>query len=163
MGSQPVTIQHDDIVVGSEVYDGTDGLWRLIMGATEDQIGVIGRDFTDYDLKRYTKLLYQTNVLHRNFDRNNPYPRSSRSEKWKYFLKPIWDRWKREDGKEEEGSGITFLPGTIKALKKKLCVLVGEYRAGNTTTRNELVAVLDQLRDLNGITEKEYRAFNSIL
>ena len=40
---------------------------------------------------------------------------------------------------------------------------MGEYRAGNTTTRNELVAVLDQLRDLDGITEKEYKAFNSKL
>lgn len=162
MGSKPVTIQNDDIVVGSQVYDGTVGLWRLIIGVREDQIGVIGKDFTDDDLLQYTNLLRQTNVLYRDFDRNKPYPRASKSYKWRVILKPLWDKFKTEEG-VEEGSGIKFLPSTIKALKKKLCLLVGEYRAGNTTTRNELVAVLDQLRDLNGITEKEYKAFNSKL
>ena len=41
MGSKTVTIQNDDIVVGSQVYDDTTGLSRLIIGVREDQIGVI--------------------------------------------------------------------------------------------------------------------------
>ena len=40
---------------------------------------------------------------------------------------------------------------------------MGEYKAGNTTTRNEIVAVLDQLRDRNAITEKQYIGCNGWL
>ena len=163
IGNKPVTIQGDDILIENEVYHGTEGLWRLITGVKERQIGVIGRDFTDEDLLEYTKLVRQTSVLHRDFNPNNPRPRSSSSWKWKTILRPLWDKYKQEDSEEEEGSGVKYLPSTIKALKEKLAVLLGEYQAGNTTTRNELVPVLDQLRSRKAISESEYRAINSAL
>ena len=163
IGSKPITIQGDDIVIGSEVYPGTKGLWQLIMGVRENQIGYIGEDFTDNDLQEYIKLLQETNVLHRNFDPNNPHPRTCTSWKWKQVLRPFWYKFKKEEDSEEDGSGIKFLPGTIKALREKLNLLLGEYKAGNTTTRNELVAVLDQLRSRKAISEENYRAVNSSL
>ena len=162
IGNKPVTIQGDDILIENEVYHGTEGLWRLITGVKESQIGVIGRDFTDEDLLEYAKLLRQTSVLHRDFNPNNSRPRSSSSWKWKTLLRPLWDKYKQEDS-EEEGSGVKYLPSTIKALKEKLAVLLGEYQAGNTTTRNELVPVLDQLRSRKAISESKYRAINSAL
>ena len=163
IGSKPVTIQGDDILIENEVYHGTVGLWRLITGVKESQIGAIGRDFTDEDLLEYAKLLRQTSVLHRDFNPNNSRPRSSSSWKWKTILRPLWDKYKQEDSEEEEGSGVKYLPSTIKALKEKLAVLLGEYQAGNTTTRNELVPVLDQLRSRKAISESKYRAINSAL
>ena len=163
IGNKPVTIQGDDILIENEVYHGTEGLWRLITGVKESQIGVIGRDFTDEDLLEYTKLVRQTSVLHRDFNPNNSRPRSSSSWKWKTILRPLWDKYKQEDSEEEEGRGVKYLPSTIKALKEKLAVLLGEYQAGNTTTRNELVPVLDQLRSRKAISESEYRAINSAL
>ena len=162
IGNKPVTIQGDDILIENEVYHGTEGLWRLITGVKESQIGVIGRDFTDEDLLEYAKLLRQTSVLHRDFNPNNSRPRSSSSWKWKTLLRPLWDKYKQEDS-EEEGSGVKYLPSTIKALKEKFAVLLGEYQAGNTTTRNELVPVLDQLRSRKAISESKYRAINSAL
>ena len=163
IGNKPVTIQGDDILIENEVYHGTEGLWRLITGVKESQIGVIGRDFTDEDLLEYAKLLRQTSVLHRDFNPNNSRPRSSSSWKWKTILRPLWDKYKQEDSEEEEGRGVKYLPSTIKALKEKLAVLLGEYQAGNTTTRNELVPVLDQLRSRKAISESKYRAINSAL
>ena len=163
IGNKPVTIQGDDILIENEVYHGTEGLWRLITGVKESQIGVIGRDFTDEDLLEYAKLLRQTSVLHRDFNPNNSRPRSSSSWKWKTILRPLWDKYKQEDSEEEEGRGVKYLPSTIKALKEKLAVLLGEYQAGNTTTRNELVPVLDQLRSRKAISESKYRAITSSL
>ena len=164
IGSKIVTIQGDDIVIENEVYHGTKGLWRLITGVREDQIGRIGEDFTEEDLQEYIRLLRQTNVLHRDFNPNNPRPRSSSSYKWRIILKPLWERFKKEDDSEEDGGdGISFLPNTIKALKEKMNLLYGEYQAGNRTTRNELVAVLDQLRSRKAISEKRYEAINSTL
>ena len=68
-----------------------------------------------------------------------------------------------EDDDETKGKGIQFLPSTIKELFEKLKLLAAEFLAGNTTTRNELVAVLDQLLQRNSITEKEYTAINTLL
>ena len=163
IGNKPVTIQGDDILIENEVYHGTVGLWRLITGVKESQIGVIGRDFTDEDLLEYAKLLRQTSALHRDFNPNNPRPRSSSSWKWKFILRPLWNKYKQEDSEEEkEGrGGVKYLPSTIKALKEKLAVLLAEYQAGNTTTRNELVPVLDQLRLRKAISESKYRAITS--
>ena len=56
-----------------------------------------------------------------------------------------------------------YLPGTIEGLEKKLKLLIAEYHAGNTTTRNEIVAVLDELRSRNAIDESQYASYNNIL
>ena len=79
------------------------------------------------------------------------------------MLRPLLYKFKKEEDSEEEGRGIKFLPGTIKALRERLNLLLGEYKAGNTTTRNELVAVLDQVRTRKAISEDKYRAVNSAI
>ena len=61
------------------------------------------------------------------------------------------------------GDGVNFLPADIKSLKRKLQVLVGEFLAGNKTTRNQIVAVLDNLRERRIIGEKEYSRVSKLL
>ena len=56
----------------------------------------------DYD--NYVKLLLKTNALHHDYDPNNPNPRSSRSDKWKKILGPIWKRYKKKEEYEERKS-----------------------------------------------------------
>ena len=50
-----------------------------------------------------------------------------------------------------------YLPGTLDGLIDHLLLLLAEFRAGNTATWNEIIAILHQLRDKNVITEQEYR------
>ena len=59
------------------------------------------------------------------------------------------------------GQGLKFLPTSVGGLQKKLALLSAEFDAGNTTTRNELVAVLDELRRKNAITEEDYTSINN--
>ena len=61
------------------------------------------------------------------------------------------------------GDGVNFLPTDINSLEKKLQVLVGEFLAGNKTTRNQIVAVLDNLRERRIIGEKEYSRVSKLL
>ena len=61
------------------------------------------------------------------------------------------------------GDGVNFLPTDINSLKKKLQVLVGEFLTGNKTTRNQIVAILDNLRERRIIGEKEYSALSKLL
>ena len=51
-------------------------------------------------------MLYQTNVLHEDYNPKYAYPRSNKSWKWKHILGSIWNQLKTE----YEGSGISLLP-----------------------------------------------------
>ena len=167
MDDKPVSFRGDDILVGDQLYYGTHGLWKLITGKTTNQIGYVDEDFTNDDLMNYVRLIRQTNVLYKDFNRKARKPRSNGSQKWQHYLKDVWETF-RDERKEEgsdtiSGTGIQFLPGTIKELKEKLNLLLAEFTAGNTTTRNELIAVLDQLRRRKVLTEKEYMTISSSL
>ena len=75
-----------------------------------------------------------------------------RTEKrWNDFLPDGW--------KVKTGGRIIFLPRDIDGLQQKLMLLLGEYHAGNTTTYNEIVAILDELKRQNAITEQSYKLY----
>ena len=80
--------------------------------------------------------------------------KKSKTQKKKQKL--IWEEQNNKNVK-----GIVFLSKDIKGLWQRLKLLGAEYRAGNKTTRNELVAVLDELKRQGGITEEEYTNINS--
>ena len=61
------------------------------------------------------------------------------------------------------GSGMNFLPSDINSLKEKLQLLLGEYTAGNKTTCNQIVAILDNLRGRKKISKKECNHVNRLL
>ena len=64
-----------------------------------------------------------------------------------------------EKKKENSGSGIQFLPGDIEGLIEQLHLLLAESRAGNkSSTRNQIVAILDELLRRNYLNQEEYNA-----
>ena len=67
-----------------------------------------------------------------------------------------------------EGNGIIttttrFLPGDIKGLEDKLCYLLAEFQAGNTTTSEEIVPISDELLRRKKISRQEYKDINNFL
>ena len=103
MGNKVVRVdQYDDLHVDGQLYYGTRGLWALITGVTKDQIGIVDQNYTYQDLLEYVKVMQQTNVLHRNFDPENPYRRENSSWKWKHFLKDLWESIKEQHDKRDD-------------------------------------------------------------
>ena len=78
-------------------------------------------------------------------------------------LKAHPNRKDEEDAIANGHGGVVFLPGTVGGLLQKLCLLTAEYDAGNKTTRNQIVAILDQLYDRKVITEEDYIECNNWL
>ena len=99
IANTPIKIEHDDIIIYDEVYEGTPGLWSLI---TEKTKGNLEGKYTDNDLATYEDILRQTNVLYKDFNPSSSYPRSSGSWKWRSILAPIWT--KLQD--EKTGNGL---------------------------------------------------------
>ena len=108
IGNKPVVVIDNDIVVDGEEYEGTPGLWELIVSKNPT-------DYTDDDYDNYARLMLKTNTLHRDNNPDSNYPKSSKGQKWKRILKTIWDN--RE---EYEGSGVVVIPSDPNALLERL-------------------------------------------
>lgn len=156
MGDKNIRVKGNHIQVDDELYNGTVGLWKLLTEAKP-------QGYTDNDLESYKQMIIQTHAMFQNNDPSSKRPKASKSYKWNELISPIWEEYK---GRTKEGSGIiktTFLPKNVKGLFQKLKILYAEFLAGNKTTQNELVAVLDELKRQNGISDVEYNNMNSLL
>ena len=172
MGTKDVYIQSNNIIVDDVTYPGTEGLWSLVMD-TKPQRSV----YTNSDVEHYKELLNNTEVIF------NPHKMGSRSRprtstKWTQTIEPLIQ--KDEDffnlkastsTIKKDGTGIcgqptkqvTFLPGDLAGLQTKMKLLLAEFLAGNKTTRNELVNVLDELKRRTKISKNDYTKINSLL
>ena len=117
IGNKHVIVDDNDIIISEngERFEGTPGLWELIMSK-------IPKKFTDNDYDNYEDLMIMTNALHRNNDEDNPHPKGSGSTKWRKLLSPIWHRKKggvylfpkKKEG--YEGEGVVVIPSDPNAL-----------------------------------------------
>ena len=169
MGDSNVVIDTDsNIIVRDQRFKGTPGLWQLIMLNKP-------REFTKEDLARYEDLVETTQVIFNPLiTGKNDKP--TMTVKYKEFLKKMEKSYEEEtkpteakpealaelestkpDSKSADGEGIKFLPGNKKGLIERLRLLSAESRAGNTvSTREEIVAILDELLRRREITRKQY-------
>ena len=182
MGNKEVKLDEEsNIYVDGIKYDGTHGLWHLIMDKAY-------KAADQKDLENYKKLVLQTNVMKYHLGREGKgRPKSTYKYRtiFSHFVKtedkavgdgstfvPIVERKKniykskcrrrvkgralgtanlglkgRALGTANLGHGITFLPSSIKSLRKMLTLLLGSYQAGNrTSTRNQITAIVDELQ-----------------
>ena len=151
IGNTPIDIRDDNLVVGNKEYEGTPGLWELIVSKYPD-----ANIYRQEDLDNYAKILVQTSALKQ---RNNPaetQPKSSKSLKWRTILRQIW-----KDRLQYEGQGIAsetvVIPSDPDALLDKLDLLFASNAAGNTGVRNELVGICDELLRQKVMSKSQYK------
>ena len=150
MGNKFVELNGNDITIESAHYKGTPGLWTLIMFKKPDE-----ELYTNEDMMTYEKMVRQTNLI---TSPNNLRPNSRINSTWK--MGHIFKKFPQV----QQGEGIDFLPSDIKSLQTKLCYLLGEFRAGNTSaTRNEIVAIADNLLKRKHISSAEYKIINDFI
>ena len=170
MGDKEVVVDGDsNIHVNDKTFKGTPGLWSLVMLKTP-------KGFTDDDFAAYGELVKMTDVMQHPSSVIIGTSRPGQTSKYTKILKNIAnendDETTGEDRKDEaeaedetiDGSGIQFLPGDIKGLNTKLNLLLAEFAAGNrSSTRNEIVGILDELKRRKRISRKDYTDINSYL
>ena len=70
IGNKLAIIVDNDLVVGKDEYEGTPGLWELIVSKEP-------KDFTKEDYENYAKLMVKTNTLHRDNDPEKKKPQKA--------------------------------------------------------------------------------------
>ena len=148
IGNNPIKIQGDDVTVGEKTYVGTPGLWELLTMAKPNKT-----IYDVNDIENYAKILNETNAIRQS---NNPNkPKSSRSDKYREIIKPIWE------SKVAHGKGVssTILPADPNALVDMLSLRMASFKAGNTGVRNEIVSISDELLRQGVIDKEAYKKF----
>ena len=165
LGDKEVVVDNDSNITvdGDKMYRATPGLWSLIMLATPKS-----DSYSDDDIRQYTDLARRTNLIENphNLDQNSRVMRTMKYSMLEELMKPKEEQEEKEDEdlEEKEGSGVQFLPGDIKGLQTKLNLLLGEYRAGNkSSTRNQIVSILDELKRRKRLSKKDYREINTFI
>ena len=158
IGDTHVIIHKNNIIINDEKFIGTPNLWNLIMLKDPP----LEEDYTEKDFKNYVKILLKTHVLHQGDNPNNPYPKSSKGNKWNRLLSNIWEN-RGEFAKEFAGKGIVIMPSDPNALLERLDLLLASQEAGHTGVRNELVSICDELKRQGVLDAETYKKLNSII
>ena len=179
IGNKLAVIDNNDIIVGKYEYKGTPGLWELITSKNPDE-----SKYEVEDLENYAKLLLRSNALRRNYDPDNKRPLSSSGNKWKNILSTIWKNKHlikvedEETDEDEEGNAFSLfddypqpgtsgtgliLPSDPNALIHRFDLLFSSQKAGHTGVRNEIVAILDELKRQGVLKTNEYKKINSLI
>ena len=149
IGNKQATIVNNNIIVDGENFEGTPGLWELIMSKNPDP-----EYFTKEDYENYAKLMVKTNALYRDNNPKSSHPKSSKSDKWN-LIRLIWAK-----RGEYEGKGVVVIPSDPNALLERLDLLLASQEAGHTGVGNELVSICDELK---GQDTNTYKKLNSII
>ena len=171
IGNKFITIEEDNIIIDDKTFEGTPGLWGLITLKNPE-------NYTEEDLSKYQQLVLLTNTAYRNNDPTQNYPKQSRGYKWNTIIKPIWKAIKKQEKTEEykefeepdedeptpgtSGTGL-ILPSDPNALIDRFDLLFSSQKAGHTGVRNEIVAILDELKRQGVIKTNEYKKINSLI
>lgn len=143
IGNSPISIYNNDVTVGDKTYAGTPGLWELLTMANPNET-----IYNNDDLEEYAEILHVTNAMKQA--KNPSKPKSSKSQKYKQIIKPIWDA--------KIGKGVAIvIPQDPNALVEMLSLRMASFAAGNTGVRNEIVSICDELLRTGSINKNEYK------
>ena len=160
IGKKKVYIKENDIMVkDGEEYEGTPGLWELIVSKNPNKPNI-----NDVDKENYARLLVKTSSIYRDNNANSNHPKGNRrGPKWKSLVKNIWTN--REKYLESGGERIEVIviPSDPNALLEKLDLLLSSQEAGHTNVGNELVSICDELKRQGVLDTKTYEKINSII
>ena len=149
IGNEKVELDGNDLIIGRTKYEGTRGLWELIVSNEPSE-----QNYDDGDLATYSEIMLNTNAIRRDNDPTNPRPKSSRSWKWTNVVKDIWYNRNTYEG---QGTKTIVIPSDPNALLERLNLLMASREAGNTGTRNELVSICDELLRQRVISKNQYK------
>lgn len=169
LGRQPLRVDesNDEILIGDRVYKGSVGLYELIFKAHPSNV-------TEEDERTYAEIMRQTGLHLNVLDRVKP----NRGEKYLKYIKVLKDLAPGDSKDLAPSTGDSFHDandtlsgaGLLRShysgervrlvywddpneLVERLELLVGEREAGHGGLENEIISILDELKERGFITK----------
>ena len=175
IGSEPVRIRDNNIIIDNTEYTGTSGLWNLLTSKNIPDKS----EYTPEDLVNYSYIMVKTNTARNKYNPRGQY-RGGNNRKMNELIKPfvrelendntdnkinftnkVLEHFKLVD--ENEGEGLKILPSDPNALIDRFDLLFSSKKARHTGVRNEIVSILDELKRQGVLKTNEYKKLNSII
>jgi len=138
LGDSPIIISKDSIFFKDDVYKGTQGLFELLfMKEPNDEL------YNENDLKIYKKLLLESNAHRQSYDASKQV-NSNKSSKYKNIVRELFAR---------KGTGVDLNSVRYEywddpnELVGRLRLLVASREAGNNSVNNEIISIIEELRE----------------
>lgn len=152
LGSARITIGDEFITVAGHNYRNTSGLKQLLLKKNVDLNMV-----TESDMQHYKSMLLDTNAHRRDYEPDKPI-KSNKGQKYMQVIKPIFKIQNTVQTPQSKGKGLPL----TKMWKKKvdfvywndpnelvdrLKLLIASRDAGNTGLDNEIISIIEELRE----------------
>ena len=191
IGKTPFKIKKDDLYFDFETFKGTSGLWKLLTSSNiPDKTKYGAEDLKDYIIIMFATNATRKDFnkdkrrISGNDKMNNfikPFVIALEeggedkliNEINKHF--GLKDKDKKDEEDENEfnlfdvpkpktsGDGLNFLPTDPNALIDRFDLLFSSKKAGHTGVKNEIVAILDELKRQKVINVQTYKKLNSLI
>lgn len=155
IGKEEITVNNNDVILNGKSYEGTRGLWRLLTyPAAPDS-----KAYTAKDLENYKQLLFRTDAIYHNNNKETGHVKSSKGTKYLHLIKKLWDEsrptdelsWDFGHTSIQTGSGLkqyTDAPieykyiENLNQLLQRLYYIAAQEQAGNNNFHNEKLGIL---------------------
>jgi len=138
LGNKKVQIANNDLIIDNKEYEGTPGLYELLIRKFPSR-----EIYTQADLDNYKLILEQTKV-HKRIDGTL---KGGQSYKYKNIIRPMFiTAVKHPNRIDKTGGGYKFW-NTANELVDRLRLLTASQEAGNNIHRNEIISIIEELRE----------------
>lgn len=155
LGTAHISVTENDISVGEQKYVKTPGLIELLFKKSPD-LSII----STHDLQHYKTMLINTNAHRRDFDSKKPI-KSNKGRKYMQIIKPLFMKSGKNCESTESCSHGGGLPvkkivsqnvdyvywDDPNELVNRLKLLWASRNAGNTGLDNEIISIIEELRE----------------
>lgn len=142
-GSENLKVNDEKIIIGNQHWAYTPGLFELLFYKSP-------KNYDKYELEIYKKILLNTNAHKVNYDPNERI-KANRGTKYTKIIKKLFDN-------THTGKGLMTVnlrkPNYIywddpNELVERLKLLIASQQAGNNNQTNEIVSIIEELREAN--------------
>lgn len=137
IGNAKVEIDNNDLIIGGKEYEGTEGLYELLFMKIPDE-----KKITPQDVENYKNILDTTHARRRAYSVDLQLQGSRAYKYKKYILGKAYKDY------------VTLRPNyvyfdDVNELIERLKLLIMSKDAGHSGHNNEILAILEELREAN--------------
>jgi hypothetical protein len=140
LGDSTMLINKDKIFINNQEYQGTEGLYELLFMKKPDK-----NIYNEHDLQVYKNLVEKTNAHKQNYNVSNKL-RHNKGYKYVGIIKPMFTKSTRGSGMLANKPRYEYWDDPNE-LVDRLRLLLGSQSAGNNSHQNEILSIVEELRE----------------